>query len=128
MKDRSAACCPGPFDYAALDRQLRMGLIRADGGADREALAVMARVYAGLFYESLCEAESDRKRVCGVCRRLIGIEAEGDARQTLLAICMQYDAMMRPLPEPLWWIVGNRELVEPFVHSFANALAGFIQN
>lgn len=116
---------PSPFDDTAFSRQVRMGLLQTDGVPNMEALETMARVYAALFFENLCDTGADMEKVVHICGSLAQQQKTEDTKQLLLTICMQYDAMLRPLPEPVWWIVGNPKLVEPFVRSFVQALAGF---
>ena len=108
----------GPFDDSARARQVRMGLLDTEGRANQDAVAVMARVYAGLLFDDLCESSPDMEHVYTICDRFEELRGTGDAQQILLYICLQYDALLRPLPEPIWWIVGNSALVEPFCESF----------
>lgn len=115
----------GPFDDSARARQTRMGLLDTEGRADQDAVAVMARVYAGLLFDDLCESSPDMEHVCAICDRFEELRGTGDAQQILLYICLQYDALLRPLPEPIWWIVGNSALVEPFCESFVRRLREF---
>lgn len=109
---------PGPFDDSACARQIRMGLLDTAGKPNLESVAVLARVYAGLMFDDLCETSPSIEEVYAVCDRLETLGKEGDARKALLYICVQYDGMLRALPEPIWWIVGNAALVQPFVESF----------
>ena len=67
----SAARACGPFDDSALERLRRMGLLTAEGKPDRDALAVVSRLYAGLFYDELCDFYSELHSVNNVCRSLI---------------------------------------------------------
>ena len=127
MKKATTSGFPGPFDDSALDKQLRMGLIGENGGPNVDALSVLGRVYAGLFFESLSDAGNGMEKVFGICERIIETVKKEDIKQALLAICVQYDAIIRPLPEPLWWIVGNQELTGPFVRAFAKSLDGFLR-
>ena len=46
---------PGPFDDSATARQTRMGLLQSDGSPEQDAVSVLARVYAGLLFDDLCE-------------------------------------------------------------------------
>ena len=39
-------------------------------------------------------------------------------RQTFLLICLQYDALSQPLPNPIWWISGDSELAGDFAERF----------
>ena len=44
-----------PFDDSALERQRRMGLVSADGKADKDAIAVLCCIYAGQLFDDLCD-------------------------------------------------------------------------
>ena len=116
---------PGPFDDSAKARQTRMGLLQSDGKADQDAVAILSRVYAGLLFDDLCESSPDMERVYAVCDRMAELLAQGSAKKALLYICLQYDGLLRPLPEPIWWIVGNPALVEPFCEGFIRRLSEF---
>ena len=96
-----------------------------NGRADADAVSALARVYAGLMFDDLCEMSPDIERVNAICDHFDALLAEGDVRKALLYICIQYDGMLRPLPEPIWWIVGNPALVEPFVEGFVRRLSEF---
>ena len=116
---------PGPFDDSAKARQARMGLLQSDGAPDRDAVAVLSRVYAGLMFDDLCESSPDMERVYAICDRFEELWTQGDVKKALLFICLQYDGLLRPLPEPIWWIVGNPALVEPFCEGFIRRLSEF---
>ena len=116
---------PGPFDDSAKARQTRMGLLQSDGKADQDVVAILSRVYAGLLFDDLCESSPDMERVYAVCDRMAELWAQGSAKKALLYICLQYDGLLRPLPEPIWWIVGNPALVEPFCEGFVRSLSEF---
>lgn len=114
---------PGPFDDSARARQIRMGLLDTAGKPDLEAVAVLARVYAGLMFDDLCETSPSLEEVYAICDRFETLRRDGDTRKMLLYICVQYDGMLRALPEPIWWIVGNAALVQPFVECFGARIA-----
>lgn len=42
-----------PFDDSAPERLRHMGLLTAEGAPEQDALAVIERLYAGLFYDAL---------------------------------------------------------------------------
>ena len=44
-----------PFDDSAGDRLRRMGLANADGKPDRDAIAVCSCIFAGQFFDDLCD-------------------------------------------------------------------------
>ena len=41
-----------------------------------------------------------------------------DPKQKFLLICLQYDAMFRTLPDPVWWISGQPEFAGMFADGF----------
>lgn len=112
-----------PFDDSARERQRRMGLLNTADEPELDAIAVMARLYAGLYDDDLCDYFSDLSDARAVCHKLAGRVSETDARPKFLAICTAYDAIYRALPEPVWWIAGNLELAAPFADGFLRRLA-----
>ena len=48
-----------PFDGAAIDRLRRMGLASSDGTVERDAMAVFCNIFAGQFYDDLCDYHQD---------------------------------------------------------------------
>lgn len=48
-----------PFDDSVPERLRRMGLLTAGGKPDRDAMAVVSRLYAGAFYDDLYDFYSD---------------------------------------------------------------------
>ena len=44
-----------PFDDTAIERLRRMGLADADGRADRDVMTIFACIFAGQFYDDLCD-------------------------------------------------------------------------
>ena len=111
-----------PFDSAATERQRRMGLIDDSGHASIEAVAVVARVCAGMFYDALYDASVESEAMPSIQARLSRLCEIGDPRQAFLSICLAYDEMRRPLPELLWWISGSSEIVPLFVEGFTDSL------
>lgn len=115
----------GPFDDSAIARQKRMGLLAEDGRPDEDAISVMSRIYAGLFYDDLCDASDGYDHVVAVCDSLIDMLPGSNSKRVLVAVCTEYDGMLRPIPEPVWWIAGNAALVTPFVEGFVSRLREF---
>lgn len=116
-----------PFDESARQRQMHMGLLDAEGGVDQDAVAVIARVYAGLLYDDLCESPYNEERLPEICDRLTELQETGDMQQMLILICLQYDSLLRALPEAIWWIVGSPALIEPFITAFSQRLCEFVE-
>lgn len=123
-KYSSARSC-SPFDDSDAERLRRMGLLTESGAPDRDAAAVAAHLYAGLFYDSLCDFHSDMGGVTAVCRELLEYVGMKDPRRPFLAICSAYDAIYCALPDVMWWIAGNLQLVSCFTDDFIKCLAEF---
>jgi hypothetical protein len=111
-----------PFDDSAIDHHRRMGLIREDGKVNIPAVTALAHVYAGLFFDALCDDCDEYETVFKICRTLIDLAHTTQPKRILLALCTEYDAMRRPLPEPIWWISGSNEIVPLFMRSFLHWL------
>ena len=115
-----------PLDDSAQARLVRMGLLNEKGQADQDAVSVLARVYAGLFYDALCDACEDRGRVSATCSDLIEQLGVVNPKQLFLSICAQHDYIHRDLPEPIWRISGNPTVVKTFSEVFVRRLSEFI--
>ena len=100
-----------PFDDSVPERLRRMGLLTAEGKPDRDAMAVVSRLYAGEFYDDLYDYYSDAE----------------DARLPFLSICSAYDAIYRSLPAPIWWMAGNLEVAAQFAAGFLRRLSEFTE-
>ena len=111
-----------PFDAAATERQRRMGLIDDDGKADANAVSVMARACAGMFFDDLRDCAGEDGAILQVYGRLARLRETAEPRQVFLSICVAYDEIHRPLPELLWWISGSNEIVPLFIERFMDSL------
>lgn len=90
-------------------------------------MQVFSRIYAGLFFDSLCDFSSGLEMVSTVCGRLLELSEDVEPRRVLLALSMQYDTMCRPLPEPVWWIAGSKALLPAFAIGFLQHLRVLLQ-
>ena len=52
-----------PFENSASDRLRRMGLTAADSSPDRDAMAVFSAIFAGQFFDDLCDYYQDYKDI-----------------------------------------------------------------
>ena len=107
-----------PFDDTAIERLRRMGLADADGRADRDVMTVFACIFAGQFYDDLCDYYQDYTDVQELLTQMFDTAETADPRQKFLQICLQYDGMFRDLPDPVWWISGQPEFTELFADGF----------
>lgn len=116
-----------PFDDSAPRRLQRMGLLTAEGIPNQEALAVIERLYAGLFYDALCDASDDVDNIIAVCGEMSEQIGSRNPRQSFLKICLAYDAISLSIPEPVWWMAGNMELIAHFSVGFVKQLTDLLR-
>ena len=107
-----------PFDDSALPRLQRMGLLSATGEADRDAIASLSTVYAGLLFDTLCDYNQCFDEVKTTLDSFLQMVDGADDQQKFLLLCLQYDAIYAPIPDPIWWISGNSNLRELFSELF----------
>lgn len=108
-----------PFDDSAIDRLRRMGLAAADGSVERDAMAVFCGIFAGQFYDDLCDYyQDDPAAIRAVLTPLTDSADTGDPHGKFLMICLQYDGIYRDLPAPVWWLSGNPAFAEAFAEGF----------
>ena len=107
-----------PFDDSALPRLKRMGLLSATGEADRDAIALLAIVCAGLLFDTLCDYHQCYDDVKTTLDSFLQMAEGTDVQQKFLLLCLQYDAIYAPIPDPIWWISGNSALCELFSELF----------
>lgn len=102
-----------PFDSAAIDRLRRMGLAAADGSVERDAMAVFCNIFAGQFYDDLCDYhQDDAQAVKAAITPLVDGADTDDPHGKFLMICLQYDSIYRALPDPVWWLSGSPAFAE----------------
>lgn len=108
-----------PFDSSALDRLRRMGLAAADGTVDQDAMAVFCCIFAGQFYDDLCDYHQDDPAAVNAAIIPLTDSADtGDPHGKFLMICLQYDSIYRTLPDPVWWLSGSPAFAEAFADGF----------
>ena len=113
---------------AATERQQHMGLLRKDGTVDKSAIRTIAKALAGMMFDDLCEYADRDGGMLSTIARLTQLRERTSPRDLFLAICMVYDEMRRPLPDLIWWIAGNDEIVPIFVDSFVQSLSQILKH
>lgn len=107
-----------PFDDSAGVRLRRMGLLREDGTPNQQRIKVLGEVFAGQFYDDLYDFRQDEEAAWKSLGDFLK-EVEGaTAKYRFLLLCLQYDAIRRPLPDPVWWLSGNAQLADLFSTGF----------
>lgn len=108
-----------PFASSAIDRLRRMGLAAADGSVERDAMAVFSCIFAGQFYDDLCDYyQADPAALKAALTTLADSADTGDPHGKFLLICLQYDSIYRTLPDPVWWLSGSPAFAELFADGF----------
>ena len=107
-----------PYDDTAIERLRRMGLVTAEGTPDRDAMTVLSGVFAGQFYDDLCDYYQDYTDVREMLDNLFDALERMSVEHRSLFICLQDNSMFRDLPAPIWWISGNPAFAESFADGF----------
>ena len=116
-----------PFDDSAGGRLRRMGLLLEDGSENGEAIAVMAQVYAGQYFDDICASHQDVGILREQLRRYVAGSEMADPKQRFLLLCLQYDTFYRPIPDPVWWMSGNKGLTDLFSQEFVACLRQLLE-
>ena len=95
-----------------------MGLTTEDGAPEQDAMSVFSTIFAGQFFDDLCDYYQDDEQVREVVTQFFQTAEQADSRQKFLLICLQYDDIYRNLRDPVWWISGNPAAAELFAEGF----------
>ena len=117
-----------PFEDSAAQRLRRMGLTTEDGFPERDAMAVFATIFAGQFFDDLCDYYQDYESVQDTIDQIFHTAEQADPKQKFLLICLQYDSIYRSLPDPVWWISGSPAFAELFAEDFLAHLKRLAEN
>ena len=117
-----------PFEDSAAQRLRRMGLTTEDGFPERDAMAVFATIFAGQFFDDLCDYYQDYESVQDTIAQIFHTAEQADPQQKFLLICLQYDGIYRSLPDPVWWISGSPAFAELFAEDFLAHLRRLAEN
>ena len=109
-----------PFEDSAAQRLRRMGLTMEDGSPERDAMAVFGTIFAGQFFDDLCDYYQDFRDVQETIAQVFNMAEQADPKQKFLLICLQYD--------PVWWISGSPDFAELFAEDFLAHLKRLAEN
>jgi hypothetical protein len=115
-----------PFDGSAPARLARMGLLTADGAPNLTTLPVYAGIFTADFFDAITDFYDDSRVLRGVCDAFAEYRARREYESLFVFLCVQHDAIFKPLPSPLWWFAGVPALVEAFSDCFAIRLAELV--
>lgn len=123
---------PDPFDGSAEARLAHMGLLDQNGQIVPQSMEAFTRIFAGLFFDDLCDFYDDRDKLTAIYRAFQELAEKEDHQHMLLLLSLQYDYLRKPLPDPVWWLSGHSEAVRSFMSRFFELLgelmaqAGFL--
>ena len=117
-----------PFEDTAVQRLRRMGLTTEDGAPEQDAMSVFSTIFAGQFFDDLCDYYQDDEQVREVVTQFFQTAEQADSRQKFLLICLQYDGIYRNLPDPVWWISGSPDFAALFAEGFLAHLKRLAEN
>jgi hypothetical protein len=95
-----------------------MGLADADGRAAPDVMIIFARIFAGQFYDDLCDYYQDYADIRELLTQMLDAAETAEPKQRFLLVCLQYDGMFRDLPDPVWWVSGQPEFAGLFADGF----------
>ena len=117
---------PDPFDGSAEARLYHMGLLDQSGRVEIQSMEVFTRVFAGLFFDDLCDFYADRDKLSAIYRTFQELAEKDDHQHMLLLLSLQYDYLRKPLPDPVWWLSGHSEAVRIFMSGFLGLLGSLM--
>jgi hypothetical protein len=111
-----------PFDDSASTRLARMGLTDFNGKPNTKALPVFAGIFSALFYEHSMDCYDNPAVISSIAMSLAALKDRQGYEQMFVFLCLQYDAIRIPIPDPVWWIAGNSDVVREFMGIFTARL------
>ena len=117
-----------PFEDSAAQRLRRMGLTTEAGSPEQDAMAVFGSVFAGQFFDDLCDYYQDYENVQETIAQIFHTAERATPKQKFLLICLQYDSIYRSLPDPVWWISGCPDFAVLFAEDFLAHLKRLAEN
>ena len=106
----------------------RMGLLNERGAPEQDVIAVLSRVYAALFYETLRDSFfEDAERILNFLAPLMEARRGMEYGEAFPLICASYETLSQPLPEPVQMIWGDAGLESAFAAGFVRRLAEFCE-
>lgn len=113
---------PDPFDSSTSARLKRMGVLRPSGDVNTETMRAFIRIFAGLFFDDLCDFHSDQAQLDAVMAAFSELATRKDYQNIYLLISLQYDTIRKPLPDPIWWLAGCAPALSLFCLGFVEHL------
>jgi len=118
ITSRSKTHASTPFDDSATTRLERMGIIDSDGNLNNSTITTLAGIFAGLFYDDLREYTGDTRTLQNIYEMFKELYRNKDYQRMYLFLAIQHDRIIKPLPDPVWWIAGHSEVITAFMILF----------
>ena len=83
-----------------------MGIVKRDGEINVENMRLFTRIYAAQFYYNLCDSYA-KSTVGTVLASFDELSGRKDYKGIYLFLSLQYDQLRKPLPDPVWWLMGS---------------------
>jgi hypothetical protein len=115
-----------PFDDSAQTRLARMGITDIQGNPNNEILPVYAGIYSTLFYEQAMDCYANPTTMTSITTSLLELREIREYEHMFVFLCLQYDAIHIPIPDPVWWIAGNADIVREFMDAFTTRLCELV--
>lgn len=125
-QQRSPRGADNPFDDSSGIRLIHMGLLDEAGQLLKETLPVFAGIYAGLFFDDLCDRYDDWEPIQKLYHNFCFYHIHQDYEHMFLAYSLQCDLLRKPMPDPVWWLAGHREEVTAFMEAFFGAFGALL--
>ena len=113
---------PDPFDSSTGARLIRMGVLQRNGEVNGELMRAFVQVFAGLFFDDLCDYHTDQEHLDTVMAAFSELADRKDYQNIYLLISLQYDTIRKPLPDPIWWLAGCTPALSQFCLGFVERL------
>ena len=122
MSENFRCIGPDPFDSSAGARLERMGILHPNGEVNIETMRAFVRIFAGLFFDDLCDFYADRQRVNSIMAAFSELASQKECKSIYLLISLQYDAIRKPLPDPISLLAGSISALSLFSIGFVEHL------
>lgn len=128
MPKQAAKRRPDPFDGSAHARLSRMGLLTAAGTVDEAVMQAFIHIFAASFFDDICDACEALEQISTIMAAFRELEERKDPQRIFLLISLQYDALCKPLPDPIWWLAGHPQALAQFSLGFAAYLSQLMED
>jgi len=115
-----------PFAPTAPTRLTRMRLTTPDNKPNPHTMPVFAGIFSAIFYEQAMDLYGNPTVTTSIATSLLELRDQRKYEQMFVFLCLQYDAMHIPIPDPVWWIAGNSDVVREFMDAFTTRLCELV--